>query len=76
MKRINRLFSYLLAFLILLTLPFGFATVNAAGSAGVDFRSGMLKYSLSSPLVDEPNTFEVWLQVLCHFQQLQRNLSH
>ena len=63
MKRINRLYSYLLAFLILLTLPFGFATVNAAGSAGVDFRSGMLKYSLSSPLVDEPNTFQVWLKI-------------
>ena len=64
MKKINRLFSCLIVFAILLTLPLGFASVSAAnGSAGVDFRSGMLKYSLSEPLVDEPNTFEVWLKI-------------
>lgn len=64
MKRIKRLLSCLILVAILLTVPASVATANASsGSVGVDFTSGILKYDLSKPLADNPNTFEVWLKI-------------
>lgn len=64
MKRIKRLLSCLILVAILLTVPVSVATANASsGSSGVDFTSGILKYNLSAPLTDNPNTFEAWLKI-------------
>ena len=36
---------------------------SVAAAHGVDFRSGIIKYILDEPLIEDPNTFESWIKV-------------
>ena len=36
---------------------------SVAAAHGVDFRSGIIKYVLDEPLIEDPNTFESWIKV-------------
>lgn len=36
---------------------------SVAAAHGADFRSGIIKYILDEPLIEDPNTFESWIKV-------------